>query len=73
MEFAFSAKSPLLRLSSSEAEQLGAMHMYRGVMAYYRNPTGHRLQDDFDRDDALRIVAWIDHLLVLIGRTGGRA
>lgn len=73
MERAFSAKSPLLRLSRSEAEQLGALQMYRGVMAYYRNPTGHRLHDDFDRDDALRIVAWIDHLLVLMGRTGGRA
>jgi hypothetical protein len=47
--------------------------MYRGVMAYYRNPTGHRLHDNFDRDDALRIVVWIDHLLMLIGRTSGRA
>jgi uncharacterized protein (TIGR02391 family) len=73
MEQAFSAKSPKLRLSTVEAEQLGAMQIYRGVMAYYRNPTGHRVRDDFEREEALRIVAWVDHLLLLIARTSGRA
>src|SRR5207249_4087384 len=73
MEQAFSAKAPKLRLSSVEQEQLGALQMYRGVMAYYRNPTGHRVRDDFDREEALRIVAWIDHLLLLIARTSGNA
>jgi uncharacterized protein (TIGR02391 family) len=73
MDHAFSAKSSLLRLSTSDAEQLGAMQMYRGLMAFYRNPTGHRLHDNFDRDDALRIVAWIDHLLLLVARASSRA
>jgi uncharacterized protein (TIGR02391 family) len=73
MEQAFSAKTPKLRLSTVEQEQLGALQMYRGVMAYYRNPTGHRVRDDFDREEALRIVAWVDHLLLLIGRTIDRA
>jgi uncharacterized protein (TIGR02391 family) len=68
MEQAFSAKNPKLRLSSVEAEQIGALQMYRGVMAYYRNPTGHRVRDDFDRDEALRIVAWVDHLLLLVAK-----
>ncbi len=73
MEQAFSPKAPKLRLSTVEQEQLGAMQIYRGVMAYYRNPTGHRVRDDFEREEALRIVAWIDHLLLLIARTIGRA
>jgi uncharacterized protein (TIGR02391 family) len=73
MEQAFSPKAPKLRLSTIEAEQLGAMQIYRGVMAYYRNPTGHRVRDDFEREEALRIVAWIDHLLLLIARTTTRA
>lgn len=68
MEQAFSPKAPKVRVSSSDSEQLGALQMYRGVMAYYRNPAGHRLRNDLDRDEALRIVAWIDHLLLLMDK-----
>lgn len=68
MEQAFSPKSPALRLSPLEPEQLGALQMYRGLMAFYRNASGHRVRDDLGRDEALRIVAWIDHLLLLINK-----
>ncbi len=55
-----------LRLAKSKPEQTGAMQMYRGIYAYYRNGTGHRLREDFDPNEALRIVAWVDHLLGLL-------
>lgn len=29
--------------------------------------TAHRLRDDFDTNQALRIVTWVDHLLLLLG------
>jgi uncharacterized protein (TIGR02391 family) len=63
MEIAFSSKEPRLRLSDVEAEQLGAMQMFRGTMAFFRNAAGHKIVDGYDRDEALRFVAWIDLLL----------
>lgn len=66
MEMAFSAKRPLLRLSGDEKEQRGAMELYRGLMAFFRNAAGHRVIDGYSRDDALRIVIWVDALLGMI-------
>src|SRR5437879_1363976 len=59
MEKAFGGSSPRLRLADHTEEQKGAMHMYRGVAGFYRNGTAHRLRDDFDPNEALRIVSWI--------------
>lgn len=42
--------------------------MFAGVMTFYRNPGMHRVRDDLDRDEVLRIVSWIDHLLTLVAR-----
>jgi uncharacterized protein (TIGR02391 family) len=66
MEWAFSPGR--LTLASHPAEQAGVMQMYRGTIAFYRNGTGHRVRDDFDPKEAVRIVAWIDHLLGLLDR-----
>lgn len=63
MERAFSAKSGLLQLSRLDQEQVGAMQLYRGVMAFFRNDAGHHLIDTYSQEDALRLVAWIDLLL----------
>jgi uncharacterized protein (TIGR02391 family) len=68
MQFAFSAKSPKLRLSKNEGEQLGAMQLYAGVMAFFRNPTGHALTDTYTREDAVRFIAMVDLLLGLLAR-----
>jgi hypothetical protein len=66
IEWAFASSAPRLRLAKQVPEQTGAMQLYRGVFAFYRNGTGHRVRDDFDPNEALRIVSWIDHLLGLI-------
>jgi uncharacterized protein (TIGR02391 family) len=66
MEQAFSAKKPLLRLSNNEAEQVGAMQLYRGVMAFFRNAAGHHLIETYSQEEALRFVAWIDLLLAML-------
>ena len=68
MEQAFSPKAPKLKLSGIEAEQVGAMQLYRGLMAYHRNPAGHHVMDEFAAEEALRIVVWVDHLLALIAK-----
>lgn len=68
METVFSARRPVLRLATHEGEQRGAMELYRGVMAFFRNPTGHALADAHTREHALRIVVAVDLLLTLVGR-----
>ncbi|MEK6225589.1 MAG: TIGR02391 family protein [Chloroflexota bacterium] len=68
MEYAFGAADPRLRLSLNQREQLGAMQLYAGVMAFFRNPTGHSLKDTYTREDAVRFVAMVDLLLQIIAR-----
>lgn len=65
MERAFGT-SGLLKLSEIEQEQIGAMQVYRGMMAFFRNSAGHHLADHYTREDALRFVLWIDQLLGLV-------
>jgi uncharacterized protein (TIGR02391 family) len=67
MKFAF-GKPVQLRLSDDDNEQLGALEMFTGLMTYYRNPAAHRIRDDLDKREVIRIVTWIDHLLTLVGR-----
>lgn len=66
MELALSPKAPRLRLSSVEQEQLGAMQLYRGTMAFFRNQAGHHVIDTYTQEDACRFVAWIDLLLQMV-------
>lgn len=47
--------------------------MYRGLWSYYRNTTAHRVRDDLDRNEVLRVVSWIDHLLWLIDQRADKS
>ena len=68
MERTLSPKGGELRLSDDDKEQLGAMQIYRGVMAFFRNPAGHNLIDTYSQEDALRFVVFVDLLLAMVGR-----
>lgn len=37
-------------------------------MAFFRNSAGHHLIDIYTQDDVLRLVAWIDLLLNMVGK-----
>jgi len=65
MEKAFGVKGGRLKCSANDQEQLGAMQIYRGVMAFFRNAAGHNIADTYRQEDALRFVAMIDLLLNL--------
>ena len=65
MEHAFSPREPLVRFSYDPEVQRGAMELYRGVMAFFRNPAGHGLQD-LPHDQAARVVLLVDLLLGLL-------
>jgi|GEM_PF-3185150 len=62
MELAFSQHAPLIRLGRNDPEQRGAMDLFRGMMAYLRNPANHGL-NRADPIDASQIVGWVDFLL----------
>jgi len=68
MQKAFSPNNNLLRLSELDKEQLGAMNIYSGVMAFFRNAAGHHLIDTYGQEDALRFVVFVDLLLAMVGR-----
>jgi hypothetical protein len=44
------------------------MQIFRGVMAFYRNSTGHRLVDSYSQNDALHFVAFVDLLLEIVAK-----
>jgi hypothetical protein len=68
MEKAFGVKGGRLKCSANDQEQLGAMQIYRGVMAFFRNAAGHNIADTYRQEGALRFVAMIDLLLSLVGQ-----
>ncbi len=68
MEQAFSQRNPHIRLSREEQEQRGAMELFRGTMAFYRNSAGHNVIDSYTQEDALKLVAFVDLLLGTITR-----
>ena len=69
MQKAFSPNNNLLRLSEHDKEQLGAMNIYSGVMACFRNAAGHNLIDTYSQEDALRFVVFVDLLLAMVAKT----
>ncbi|MDR7038152.1 hypothetical protein J2X36_002908 [Methylobacterium sp. BE186] len=58
----------LLRVAENDDEHEGIAHICRGIMLAFRNPTHHSLSDDYTREDALKLCAFIDNLISAIER-----
>jgi hypothetical protein len=71
MQRAFGKNGPL-RLSDHDQEQVGAMQIYGGVMAFFRNAAGHTLIETYDQEDVLRFVVFVDLLLGMVGKVSGQ-
>jgi len=63
---ALKKRDGVLVLSDIEAEQEGVHHLYRGVIGFFKNPTSHRLIEDYDLTRARQVVGLIDALLSLL-------
>ena len=57
MENASGPRNDLLRFSAFDEEQCGVMEIYRGIIAFLRNTSGHYVIDTYSQSDALRSVA----------------
>jgi hypothetical protein len=59
------AKS-VLKLSDDAEEHEGFGHICRGIVLSFRNPTHHRIVQNYTREDALKFCAFVDSLLKVI-------
>ncbi|BAU46800.1 hypothetical protein SVA_0218 [Sulfurifustis variabilis] len=58
----------LLVVSEHRDEQQGFFELVKGLMAAFRNPAHHSLNDQSTREEALRFCGFIDSLLSILGR-----
>ncbi len=57
----------VLRVASNEAEdQRGFTQILRGIVPAFRNKTHHHITNTFSREEALRVVGFIDVLLRIV-------
>lgn len=55
-----------LKLSDNPDEHEGIVHICRGIMIGFRNPTHHHLTEKFTKTEALNFCAFIDNILQII-------
>jgi uncharacterized protein (TIGR02391 family) len=58
----------VIKVSNDPSEQEGIFNLCKGIILAFRNPTHHKLTDQFDEKDALRFISTIDLLLAIIKR-----
>lgn len=56
----------VLQTSVDPEEHEGIAHICRGIVLSYRNPTHHRIIENYTREDSLKFCAFVDLLLAII-------
>jgi uncharacterized protein (TIGR02391 family) len=63
---AMGSQPPRLVFSKVDAEQDGAASLYRGAIAYLKNPRSHRFLDTSDTEKTLEILAFASLLMRML-------
>ncbi len=63
---AFSLKKPVLRYSTSDAEQEGMMSLLRGIIQVFKNPHSHRFVGVQNKSDCLGVLLMCSNLLYVV-------
>ncbi len=66
MQKAFSAKNPILRVSSDPDEQLGYMSLFSGAAMAVRNPRAHKISQQGSRQHTLELLFFASHLFQVL-------
>ncbi len=56
------------KVSVSYSQYESIAHICRGIILSFRNPTHHKIIENYSREDALKFCAFIDLLLMLIDK-----
>lgn len=56
----------VLQTSVDKEEHEGIAHICRGIILSYRNPTHHRIIENYSREDSVKFCAFVDLLLAVI-------
>lgn len=63
---ALGPRDGVLDFGGLQPEREGIHQLYRGVMAFFKNPTSHRIIEDYDVTRARQVVGLVDLLLQLL-------
>lgn len=66
IESAFKEGSGPLSLGQTGGEEVGVKLLYKSVFQTFRNPSSHRHLDNIEKEEAFRIICFVDLLLKLI-------
>ncbi len=71
MRTALSPKKPILMLNDNSTEidideQQGYMDIFAGCMTGIRNPRAHDTDLEDERENALKLLSWADHLVFMV-------
>jgi len=69
VDFVFSPKNPILKISDDDNEQQGLMFLFKGAIMYFRNANAHQVKNIDDSVKAFQILGFASLLFQILDDT----